>query len=454
MSGSIYGVSPQSPLHRSAEMAIATSRSRTGGGSKTLIAWLVLIGLIIPANEVQIFIAGAKFTVGRLAIMLLFLPALFTLFGATRRFVLSDLFVWATAIWIVVAALYADGTESLSSAGAESIELLGGYTVARAFFFGDKALQGFLSTLKVFMLAVIVLAMADTAFGRLVTHGLFSSLLGLPPVEDQYRMGTVRATATFDHAILLGTFCAVVGAMLLYSETNIVKRVSWVGLCFFGAVLSLSSSSLMAFAIMFTAYTYGAWTRQFPWRWWACWTLFAIFVLAGIATTNDPLGWILSHLTLEPESGYFRLLEWNTAFYQISQSPWTGYAFFDFGFVELQSIDCVWLALALRFGLPTIVFLFLANVTAVLPVKNAKNRTADPYMARMSTAFSLILVLFMFIGLTVHYWNYMWIFWGICIGIRASLREYSMGVAGRPVTYSRPIPNQIANGRFRSPAQA
>ena len=75
-------------------------------------------------------------------------------------------------------------------------------------------------------------------------------------------------------------------------------------------------------------------------------------------------------------------------------------------------------------------------------------------MARMRTAFSLILVLFMFVGLTVHYWNYMWIFWGICIGIRASLREYSMGVAGRPVTYSRPIPNQIANGRFRSPAQA
>ena len=29
------------------------------------------------------------------------------------------------------------------------------------------------------------------------------------------------------------------------------------------------------------------------------------------------------------------------------------------------------------------------------------------------------------IGLTVHFWNYMWIFWGICLGVRASLREWS-----------------------------
>ncbi len=101
----------------------------------------------------------------------------------------------------------------------------------------------------------------------------------------------------------------------------------------------------------------------------------------------------------------------------------------NFGSAELYSVDCVWLALALRFGLPAIVFLFLANVTALLPTGQSSNRDDDPSLAPMSTAFSLILVMFMFIGLTVHYWNYMWIFWGVCIGIRASLREQSIGVA-------------------------
>jgi hypothetical protein len=441
-------------LRGSAEMALATSNSQLGRRANTLAVCLALIGLIIPAAEVQIFIGGAKLTVGRLCIVLLLLPAIFALLERNRRLLLSDFFASATAIWIVVAAVYTDGTESLSSAAAEGIEFFGGYLVARAFFFGPVALRKFLSVLKVLAFASIVLAVADNVTGRLITHDTFASILHVDPVKYQDRMGIVRATSTFDHAILFGTFCAVVAAMLLYSETNVMRRIFWVGLCLFGAILSLSSSSLMAFAIMLATYTYGALTRQFPWRWWACWIVFTAFVLVVMVVTNDPLGWILSHLTLEPESGYFRLLEWNTAFYQISLSPWTGFAFFDFGFVELQSVDCVWLALSLRFGLPTIVFLVLANVTSLLPIKRSDDRDGDSFMARMRTAFSLILVLFMFVGLTVHYWNYMWIFWGICVGIRASLREYSMAVAGRPITYSRPVPNEIANGRFRSPAQA
>jgi hypothetical protein len=36
----------------------------------------------------------------------------------------------------------------------------------------------------------------------------------------------------------------------------------------------------------------------------------------------------------------------------------------------------------------------------------------------------------MFAGLTVDFWNYTWMFWGLCIGIRASLRELSMGMTG------------------------
>ena len=72
------------------------------------------------------------------------------MFGRNRRLLVSDFFVSATALWIVVAAVYTDGTESLSSAVAESIELLGGYVVARGFFFGPLALHKFLSVLKVF----------------------------------------------------------------------------------------------------------------------------------------------------------------------------------------------------------------------------------------------------------------------------------------------------------------
>jgi hypothetical protein len=444
---SISGIaSRQSPHRRNAEMAGATSNSELGERANTLAAWLALIGLIIPAAEAQIFIAGAKFTVGRLGIVLLLLPAVFTLLQRDRRLLLSDLFVLAMAIWIIVAALNVDGAGSLSSAGAESIEFLGGYLVARAFFFGPVALRTFLGVLKVLAFGSIVLAIADNVTGRLLTHDIFGSILNVAPIEDQYRMGVVRATATFDHAILFGAFCAVVAAMLLYAETNVIKRVLWVGFCFFGAILSLSSSSLMAFAIMFATYTYDRLMAQYPWRWSACWTVLGIFALVVLLATNNPLGWALSYLTLDPASGYFRLLEWDAAIYQISLSPWTGYAFFNFDSAELYSVDSVWLALCLRFGILTIVFLILANITALLPIRRLKNLVDDYYSDQMRTAFSLVLGILMFVGLTVHYWNYMWIFWGICVGIRASLREHSIDVIGRRLApYSRRVPNGIVN---------
>jgi hypothetical protein len=50
-------------------------------------------------------------------------------------------------------------------------------------------------------------------------------------------------------------------------------------------------------------------------------------------------------------------------------------------------------------------------------------------VSRMATAFTMVLVIFMFIGITVHFWNFVWIFWGLCIGIRASIYEWSLGSA-------------------------
>ncbi len=142
----------------------------------------------------------------------------------------------------------------------------------------------------------------------------------------------MRATSTFDHAILFGTFCVVVAAMMLFSETNVLKRILYAGFCVIGIILSLSSSSMMAFAIVLGTYIYSNMMRRLPWRWWACWAVVAVFALVIVVATNDPLGWVLSHLTLDPESGYFRLMEWNAAFYHISVSPWTGYAFYEFWF--------------------------------------------------------------------------------------------------------------------------
>ena len=75
-----------------------------------------------------------------------------------------------------------------------------------------------------------------------------------------------------------------------------------------------------------------------------------------------------------------------------------------------------------------VVFLFLANLTTLWPDKRAAPLD-DLFLQRMRTALSIVVFMYVFVGFTAHYWNYMWIFWGVCLGIANSLREYSLYVS-------------------------
>jgi len=128
-------------------------------------------------------------------------------------------------------------------------------------------------------------------------------------------------------------------------------------------------------------------------------------------------------------------LIWEVTSNYIALSPITGYAYekVNNNIVD-GTIDSIWLLYSLRFGIPVVILLFLTNVAALLPGKSVSvNGASDVHIDRMCTAFTLVISMFMFIGLTVHFWNYMLMFWGLCIGIRASLRELSFNMAGRLV---------------------
>jgi hypothetical protein len=444
-----------------AELALPKLARRRGSQAvawrrNAFAAWLALIGLIVPAAEVTFNMGGVKFTVGRLGIILLLLPAFVTLLQKSRRLVLSDVFVCATASWMLAAGVLAPGSESFSSSAAEGIEFAGGYFVARAFFFGPMAIQTFIKVLRILACASIILAIADSISGRLIVHEMVAPFFNAQPIDYQLRGGMVRAASTFDHAILFGAFSCLVGTILLHSEQNAGKRIFYVGLCFLGCILSWSSSSLMAFSIVLAAYTYNRIMHGYAQRWAVFWSICAALLLVFFAASNNPMGWIISHLTLEPESGYYRLMIWDAALAKLSDSWYFGFGFNPFNSWILDTtVDSIWLVFALRFGVPAVVLLFLSNVTSFLQSnrsrwnRNGNGAASNGYMANMSTAFTTVLCMFMFIGLTVHFWNYMWIFWGICIGTRASLREWCLAEGCSDRLASSSINAHSARARYR-----
>ena len=431
-------MAPRLPAH--GRLVASGALARPASSAHGAAAWLTLIACTTPA-AMTIFIGGSKFTPGRVAICLLLFPALFELFRKGRHLILSDLLVCLTSVWIVAATFSAD-PESWSSGFALVVEFLGGYIVARAFFFGRPALEAFIGALKFVTIVVIALAALEHLTQHIVTYNLVAALWGLPSFGPEYRYGMLRAFSTFPHPILYGTFCVVAGAVFLYSERSLPGRVLYTGGCFFGCVLAVSSAPLMSFMIVLAVYFYDRLLRRYPWRWYLLVTVSIVLFAVVFAVANKPVSWIVSHLTLDPSTGYFRVATWDSAFYYIGLSPYVGYGFEAYGevgdFFGNASVDSVWLTLALRFGIPAIVFLFLANVAAFYRSgEGAGDRRRDPYMSRMRTAFTLVLVVFMFAGLTVHYWNNIWMLWGICVGVRGSLQEHYLAAARSAVSQRR-----------------
>jgi O-antigen ligase len=400
------------------------------------IALCALAGIVLPA-EVQITLAdGVRFTPGRLAAALFFFPALFVLLQKDRRFMASDVLACSTAVWMIVACLISVGTSALSSAGGDALDFLGGYLIARAFVFGRPALDTFVRVLRIFAFVVIVGAMADSFSGRWIVHETIAAIVNASVLSTPFRNGMVRAASTFDHEILFGIFCAVTAAILLYWEPTSLRRSLAGGFCLLGCLLSLSSASLMAFAIVIVTFSYDQLMKRYRRRWVALWMVTGAVAFAFFVAVREPLSWILSHLTLDAQTGYFRMMIWQMASDYIAQSPITGYAYQQLNNpaepLINQTVDSIWLISCLRFGIPMAILFFFTNVAAFFPGKRESLSGADEeYMGRMRRAFTLAIVVFMFAGLTVHFWNYMLMFWGLCIGIRASLRESSIGTSGR-----------------------
>ena len=116
-------------------------------------------------------------------------------------------------------------------------------------------------------------------------------------------------------------------------------------------------------------------------------------------------GYLGAVLTLDPQTGFYRIWIWNAALVYIPQSPMVGYGHELIGNAILDaSVNSIWLVYSLRFGIPMVVLLVLTNIAAFLPPKPSPVRDAKGvHMARMSRAFTTVLLLFMFSGLTVHF---------------------------------------------------
>lgn len=421
-----------------AAVAGAASPRVTAAGLPPVVSLLVVAIFLPEALSFTAF--ELRLTAARL-LMLILVPVLLVGFSgliASRhyRFVLSDLLMPVTGLWMMLAPAVIDGLPTaLKSGGIIALEFIGPYLIVRCFV---RSIDHVHRTVRLFCtVAALVgpLAMLDTIENYSVLHDQLAHLTGYVygsanvahDPADNYRLGLYRAQAVFEHPILFG-IAMCYSLILAGSLTGARRALCFLG-CGAGLFLSLSSAPWLAAAIGLGCLIY----RRIAWSVGHRWLLLvgcgAAMVGAVFIVSKNPFGFLFSHLTLDAATGYFRLLIWQYAGWDLWQSP-----IFGIGLLTdwlrpdwmPSSVDSLWLRSAMLYGIPGSALIALSLISAsshAVRVSSRNLRWIGPSEVRLAEALGIIAFLTVFLGFTVHYWGICSLILSLLVGLRATLGQ-------------------------------
>jgi len=401
-----------------------------------LVLTLTVIGLFIP-EELSFYLLGLRLTVVRFLFLLLapllLVKTIQKLSSGGYRFVLSDLLVVAIGFWFLYAPANVEDLQSaLNHAGPIVLEFCIAYFVPRIMIPDGGAALSFAALLSRTIAVVAWVGLLDTLTSHRFTHDLAAQLTApmhnVDDWSDAYRMGLFRATGPVEHPILFGFVCAV--GLLIAVAIPMRGRRFVILSCCLGTMISLSSAPIQIMVMGLGLLAYDRFLVRFAKRWLALIVAATIAVLITFMINDNPIGFVISHLTFSPESGYYREWTWEAVLAYVSQSPWFGAGFGELPEELNHSIDSLWLVLSIQFGYPAAWLVGFAFVSAGSLFR--RGGKLPPEQARLATAIGIILFLTIDIACTVHLWGCVWILSGVLLGLRARLTElaYLAHVAG------------------------
>jgi hypothetical protein len=416
---------------------------------------ILIIGLLLPV-EVRVNLAGQTLYAYRIAWMLVAPWLIFQILAGRFRFRFIDAMVGLAALWVVISFAVLDGVAKGLPAGvALGLDVLMPYLITR---FTIRSTRDFM--LLLIMLAPVALGIAalmvlesvtQTRFIRAGAASIFGSLgqaeygadVG-PLKEADIRYGLMRASGPFSHPILAGVFFA--GLMPLYYFSQLRGWPRLVGLASgVGAVFTLSSSAFLGIIIFLVLAVYDWLQKRVSFLNWPVFLAATAAVLATLqVVTKSGLIAVLIRYTVNPATGYYRLLIWEYGSRSVAKHPWFGIGYEPFEKLKwmTDSIDTIWLAIAVRNGLPPALLLGGAVVLAVvgLALFVSRSVTSD---GRLCLGIAITLTIFFVLGFTVSFFGGMLIWFVILVAVGTTFGQFA-----RPQV-RRMAPPRILQERLR-----
>lgn len=382
---------------------IDATRTIPESGVSRTTKWVIALFFVVLFIPGSINI-GIRLDLYRIYLLVMAVPmALRILDDRTFRLHAVDVLVFLAVFWRALSLVANHQMEEVVNAGSVFVELFLGYMLGRVYIRSAADYRYFFTCFLLTLVAFLPFALLEAVLRKRFLSRLAGLILTQPPEEfgDQIRFGLMRVQVAFEHALLFGAFCAIGFANLFYIFANRFPRnLIYSGFAGFMTMLALSSSSMLTIALQIGLIAYEKVFRPIGSKWLvlAVTLIPGWFVFQMIAGMNF-IDFVASRLVINPYVGegrkeifYYGMLEaYRHPVFGIGKDDWAR----PFWRVH-PTADNFWVASAMRYGFPHVIFLLLAFVVQLLRTSLAGGLDAFEGACRRGygiALFSLVLML-------------------------------------------------------------
>lgn len=389
---------------------------------------VMMIALLIPGNFT---VAGAQLSPNRALLLALF-PYLAWrwLKGEAGKPNAVDVLMLSCTLWAGVALLVNHGLGSVTRAVMICVEIFGGYLFGRMMIRSTADYRRWFVLLTWGFAFLLPFALVELFTGKNLLRMLFEPIFNIPQRQSNLRprLGLIRAQGSFEHPILFGLVGSMAFANVLYIyRDRFLRSVRLAAFFVFIVFTTISSGPMLSILIQaaLTGWDRLLWFMRFKWVVFGFCVLMG-FMLLRIASQFQVLDFIIQNLMFNPQTADGRIVILEYGSREIANHPLFGIGLNQWvrPWWKEPSVDNFWLNHAMRFGLPSAIFLIAAIAISAWRIVRAT--TLTPRESSYRTGYLITLAGLAVVLGTVYIWSATAVF--VCIYIGAGSWFYTRAI--------------------------
>lgn len=399
-----------------------------------LLAFLFVISIFIPV-EFHYLAGTLRIEAYRIVLGLALIFAFINIKQILEKADLIDILLFLFVILASASLIYNHGLQKgFESSGILIIEILGAFYLARLFITTPKHYYQINMWFVTILAFVLVFSLYEAFAKHRILHEWAKNITGNDSLDYRLythyyiRFGIMRTTNLFVHPILYGTIGAIFFPFIIlltiykFKISNLLKSLALL----IGMITTLSSAPLLAVGFQaMTATLSNFWHRGKRFWFGASFIMLSGFMLISTISNRGFFAILISNLTFNPVTGYYRMLQWEYSMDDIADNPLFGIGLNDWTRPDWMnsSIDSFWLLVTLQHGIIAGFLLLFICLYTVFHVLN-KLHKHHPATRWMVESWILAFMSLILIGFTVDYFGKIQPLFFFVLGSIAWARHY------------------------------